>query len=92
MSGKVFFSLSEAARQLGKPGNRKLMRALIAHHEIPTYHAGTARILDRDGMQRLRRALIAWDLRPRRRRGRTTAPRARARPPTGLPDYSPTQV
>lgn len=59
------YTISDAARACGRLGNRKLIKSLIVHFEIPTYRVGQMVVLDRQGYDRLLRAVEQWDGRPR---------------------------
>jgi hypothetical protein len=65
MIGKTFYSISDAARLLGKEKNRKLLRILIRQNRIPTHRVGSRMILDEGGVRDLRAAVEVWDRRPR---------------------------
>jgi hypothetical protein len=60
------YTLSDAARETGRVNNRKLLKKLIVRFKIPTYRIGRSVMMDRQGYDRLLKAVKEWDNRLKR--------------------------
>ena len=59
------YTISEAARLLGKPENRKLVRKLVRLLKIETTTIGNSICIDHRGFLALTKAVSEWDARLR---------------------------
>lgn len=59
------YTISEAARELGKERNRKLIRKLIRAKKIKTFVVGSATCIAPEGFGVLKKAVHEWDGRSR---------------------------
>lgn len=60
-----YYTISEAARILGKAGNRKLIRKLIRILKLETTTIGKSICIDHRGFRVLTKAVSEWDARLR---------------------------
>jgi|GEM_PF-6297189 len=65
MTKNHYYTISKASRLLGKESNRKLVRRLIRYAKIETCQIGNSICIDERGLRSLRKAVKAWDARPR---------------------------
>lgn len=65
MPERHVYTISDAARSLGKVENRKLIRKLIALKKIDTFRVGNSTCIDQQGFDVLSEAVHAWDNRLR---------------------------
>ena len=61
MNENRHYTISEAARLLGKPNNRKLIRRLIRAKGIKTQTIGHSIVIDQEGFEVLAAAVSEWD-------------------------------
>lgn len=55
------YTISDAARLLGKPNNRKLIRRLMRAKGIKTQTIGQSVVIDQEGFDVLAAAVREWD-------------------------------
>ena len=62
MSISSIFTISEAQRQTGE--SRHLINYLLRDRQIPVINIGVAKVLDEDGLERLKSAIAEYRSKP----------------------------